>query len=220
MIREFFFNPIHYPFDAIISQAFLNQRLSALHLNTANCERVVEQSTDQSTCWHRRYYKLMHEPSAMIEFKLSYIDFLTYILPYEFPGEKKFIIQTIPNLRIQFPGNKGVGAYHRDRDYQHNPAEINVYLPLTPALKTNTIQTETEEGKEDFIPLEVPSFGKGFIWSGIDLLHGNEISMEYWTRVSLDFRFIPGSRYKPTRGESVNTHTKFEVGGYYTELSV
>ena len=45
-----------------------------------------------------------------------------------------------------------------------------------------------------------------------------EINMENKTRVSFDFRVIPKERYVSSDHLTINTGTKFNIGGYYEEL--
>ena len=41
---------------------------------------------------------------------------------------EKIVYQAKPTLRVQFPGNKAVGGWHRDRDYNHPIDEINFWV--------------------------------------------------------------------------------------------
>ena len=75
--------------------------------------------------------------------------------------------------------------FHRDRDYAHNVNEVNFWLPVTRAFDTNTIWIESEEGKEDFQPLEC-GVGESWMFNGCHLKHGNKINTTEQTRVSFD----------------------------------
>ncbi len=172
---------------------------------------VVTRETDQKTDFHKMYY------SNLNGFLSVYEDFINKEIKPIF-GED-IVYQAIPTFRIQYPNNKGVGEFHRDRDYNHNPEEINFFLPFTDAIDTSTIWIETEEGKEDFYPLNA-LYGDVVIFKGINLKHGNKINETGKTRISVDFRVIPLSKYKEQEGKSsINTKVEFKIGGYYNVTS-
>ena len=132
------------------------------------------------------------------------------------------VYQKIPTFRMQFPNNIAVGEYHRDRDYRDPEwaaavKELNFYLPITKAINTNTIWVESEEGKKDFKPINA-SPGEVVLWDGSNLLHGNKENKEKFTRVSMDFRVMKLKNYIPLNKGSINTNTKFEIGGYYEQI--
>ena len=91
---------------------------------------------------------------------------------------------------------------------------MNYYLPFTKAYGTSTIWVESEEDKGDFKPMDV-EYGECIQWDGVNLTHGNKKNITNVTRVSVDFRIMPYSRYQPSNHGSINTKTKFEIGGYY-----
>jgi hypothetical protein len=145
--------------------------------------------------------------------------FVRRLLAIQFPLEEKLVFQNIPNLRIQFPGNLAVGSWHRDGDYNHNPEEVNIFLPLTNAYGTNTIWTETIPHKKDYQPLSA-NYGEFWLWDGVKLEHGNKINLTAETRVSLDFRVIPFTKYKELPGSSINAHKAFKIGDYYSIMEL
>ena len=173
-----------------------------------------ERKNDQSTIYHKRYYERENP------FFELYEDFIKdEIRPlYDEP----IVYQKIPNIRLHFPGNVAVGEWHRDRNYR-DPSwaaevkELNYYLPFTKAFSTNTIWAESEEDKKDFSPMEC-EYGEYYKWDASNLLHGSKDNTTDITRVSVDFRVISKSNFKPleTVG-SINTKTKFDIGGYYQE---
>jgi len=173
---------------------------------------VFERKNDQSTKHHKKYYELSNS------FFLLYDRFVrNEILPL-YSGEK-IVYQKIPNLRIHFPSNIAVGEWHRDRDYRdlnwaNEVREINYFVPLTDAYGTNTIWYETQEGLKDYTPMNC-KYGEFVEWDGSNLTHGNKINETEITRVSIDFRVIPYSRFRDSVHSSINTNVKFSVGGYY-----
>lgn len=52
---------------------------------------------------------------------------------------ENLVYQARPTLRVCFPGNKAVGDWHRDSDYNHPIEEINLWVPLTETNEGNTI---------------------------------------------------------------------------------
>ncbi len=61
-------------------------------------------------------------------------------------------------------------------------------------------------------------YGNIIQWDGSNLTHGNKINKTGKARVSIDFRVIKYSNYKPSEHGSINTKTKFQIGGYYKIL--
>jgi hypothetical protein len=61
--------------------------------------------------------------------------------------------QRAPTLRVYTPSTSAMGKMHNDCDYNHQPSEINFWLPLTTVFGSNTMWVESEENKGDFHPL-------------------------------------------------------------------
>ena len=78
----------------------------------------------------------------------------------------------------------------------------------------NAAEAESEEDKGDFTPIE-GDYGDFVEWRGVSLTHGNKINQTNASRVSVDFRIIPLSQWKPAEGSAINTGVKFDIGGYY-----
>jgi len=53
------------------------------------------------------------------------------------------------------------------------------------------------------------------VWSATNLTHGNKVNRTTKTRVSIDFRVIPMSRYFGSEHLTINANIPFKVGGYY-----
>ena len=129
----------------------------------------------------------------------------------------EIIYQKIPTFRVHQVDNLGVGEWHRDRDYNHGVDEINLWLPFTDAYGTNTIWMKSEEGKEDFKGYDV-SYGEILVFSGPNLLHGNQTNIEKDSRCSIDFRIVHPDKFKTSDKGSVTANVKFKVGGYFEKL--
>jgi hypothetical protein len=100
--------------------------------------------------------------------------------------------QKKPTHRILFADAPGVSRFHRDRDYGHNPEEINFFVPQTKAFGTNTLWIESQEGKGDFEPVELEP-GQFLRFDGANLKHGAKVNASGKTRVSFDFRILPSA---------------------------
>ena len=72
-----------------------------------------------------------------------------------------------------------------------------------------------EEGKEDFTAMNA-NYGEYYIWNGANLLHGNKTNLTDKTRISVDFRFMPLSKYEENDKVSITNKTKMTIGEYYS----
>jgi len=211
------YNTGKYNFKDYIQKALNTNTLSFIHKNDDFIyNEKFKRENDQSTHYHKLYYDF----SRTAEFTELFKSFIEGVVKPQF-GEE-VVYQTIPTFRLHFPGNIAVGEYHRDRNYRDEDwasrvKESNFFLPFTDAFGTNTIWVESEEGKEDFSPMEV-EYGQIVMWDGTNLLHGNKTNEESTTRVSFDFRVMPMSRYEPSEHGSINTKSKFALGGYYSKI--
>ena len=176
-----------------------------------------ERKNDQSTIWHKCFYKNIREDSSFDE---VYVDFLNDVIKPRF--NEQIVYQKIPTFRVHLPGNIAVGEFHKDKHYRNEEwankvQEINYFLPLTKAYGTNTIWTETEEDLGDFKEIRA-DYGECVEWSASKLTHGNKQNITSVTRVSFDFRVIRKSRYVESNHLTINTKTPFGIGGYYEVL--
>ena len=194
-----------YNFRKIIEDILETDNLEKIHLDQ-DYELFVK-GTDQSTVWHRRYY------DNLDKFLPLYNEFINEVVKPTF-GED-VVYQKIPTFRTQLVNNLGVFEFHRDRDYSHNEEERNFFLPFTDAYSTNTIWVESEEDKADYSPMNT-LYGQVVKWNGNSLMHGNKQNNTLNTRVSVDFRCIPLSKYSEEEGAAaIYSKMKFKVGDYY-----
>ena len=115
--------------------------------------------------------------------------------------------QEKPTHRILYADAPGVSRFHRDRDYGHNIDEVNFFVPQTKAFATNTLWIESEEGKEDFKPVEIGP-GELLKFDGANLMHGAKANNSNKTRVSFDFRVLPVQFAKESKTMKENTDAK------------
>ena len=178
---------------------------------------LFERQNDQSTIWHRCFYKMIREDES---FNDVYLKFLNDKIKPRFNEE--IVYQNIPTFRVHLPGNISVGEFHKDKHYRdekwaNQVRELNYFLPLTKAYGTNTIWAETEEDLGDYREIRA-DYGECVEWCATKLTHGNKQNITRNTRVSFDFRVIPKSRYVESEHLTINTKIPFGIGGYYGVL--
>lgn len=201
-----------YNFPVMVAQLLQarTDELSVLHFLARDNTGVFGVGPDQKTVWHDRFYGMDDGG----RFMKSYREFVQEVIQPIFA--EPLVYQKKPTFRVQYTGNVGVGEFHKDKDYHHNRAEVNIWLPVTEAYGNNTIWVESKEDAGDYHPIRV-SPGQFLQFNGCHLKHGNKINDTGKTRVSFDFRVIPQSQYKenPDAGVSVVRGIKFVLGGYY-----
>jgi len=147
---------------------------------------------DNNSFWHDHFYNRMKKS----DFMDCYNEFMKIVIRGLF--DEPLVYQRYPTLRYQIPLGKGVAAYHVDSDYNHPIEERNIWLPLTKlATGTRSIWIESEPGKGDYKPVEA-RYGEFIMFDGGKLSHGNEVNTTDETRVSIDMRVIPMSKWKPS----------------------
>ena len=206
------YNTQVFPFVENLSQVFGVEDLSSINDNV----EVFSREKDQSTIYHKKYY----DWSRTDEFTQLYDDFIKTIVKSIY-GEQ-IVYQAIPTFRVAYQNNIAVGEFHKDKFYRDinwatEVDEDNFYLPFTYAFDTNTIWVESKEDKGDFAPMNC-KYGELIQWDGSNLMHGNKINETGKTRISIDFRVMTYANYKPSEYGSINTKTKFQIGGYYKTI--
>lgn len=101
--------------------------------------------------------------------------------------------QAFPCVRVVRPGEFSIGP-HADSAYGHHPCSINFYLPLTQIGGSASLFLESHPGSEDWHPIE-GSYGIVKHFAGAICAHWTPENHGDFTRVSLDFRIIPGSMF-------------------------
>lgn len=206
------YNPIKYPFRETIEKILQIKDLELLHENT-DVGEIVKPGKDNHSLFHNRFYADIKGST----FETLYHRFIKEFIRPLYDGP--IIYQSQTTFRIQYVGNLGVGAFHRDSDYNHPFEEVNYWLPMTRAFGNNTIWLESEKGRKDYHPERV-SYGEVLVFPGGELMHGNKVNDTKSTRVSFDFRVIPKSSWiepkEPKAG--ITFGRKFIVGEYYKEM--
>ena len=124
------------------------------------------------------------------------------------------VFQSFPCLRVLRPGEFSIGP-HCDAQYNLPDGNLNVWLPLTDAFDTNSLYLESNPGKEDFHPLNL-SYGEYATFYGQKCVHFAVENLTEDTRVSLDFRIVPGCCYDESAASELAMDGKPALGSYYS----
>ena len=199
-----------YNFKAILEDLY-GCELDKLH-NYLGAYEVFKRSNDQGTLAHKVFYSNFEK-----NFQLKYIKLMHDVIK-PLIGEE-FYYQKIPTFRIGLPGNKFVGEYHKDTNYNHKGYEVNFNLGLCGYVGEAALKTQKSENSEEYITLECP-YGTIFSFDHIDCLHGSDENPYDTTMVSIDFRLAIKSLYFEDNSSSVNMNMKFVPGQYFTSEAI
>ena len=210
---KFNYDILEYPFQDIVSDWLEVDDLTKLH--EFKQYKLFKRINDQSTMWHKMFYNQIRIDNR---FDDIYIRFLKVYIKPRYNNEE-LMYQKIPTFRVHLPGNISVGEFHKDKSYRNEEwaekvQEVNYFLPFTKAYGTNTIWTETKEDMGDFQEIR-SDYGECVEWNATNLTHGNKVNKTLLTRVSVDFRVIPKSRYVGSDHLTINASMPFKIGGYY-----
>lgn len=136
----------------------------------------------------------MHKTTVYEEYIRAYKAFIRdNICPLFAANTKSIYYQCPPTLRVHMPGRCATIGVHRDADFDgHEPSEVNFWIPLTEVFDTNTLWCESDPDSGDFSPFEM-SPGQGMRFNGYNCRHFTKPNSTDFTRVSFDFRVIPGN---------------------------
>ena len=182
--------------------------------------------TDRKSIFVKYFYTIFDKDYTIL---YEYLNFIKNNIKPLYPKEKYLVIQKTPNIRFHLPGYSNIGSretdkfqdiigVHYDGEFGHPDTEMNIILPITKMFDTNSIYYETTPNsklnydKYNNLILKENEFFMGYFNK---CNHYNKINKTNITRVSLDFRIIPYSKYKKTDQYSATSKTKFELGKYY-----
>ena len=182
--------------------------------------------TDRKSPFVKYFYELIDIDYTIL---YEYLRFIKKNIKPLYPKEQYLVIQKTPNIRFHLPGYSNIGSretdksndiigVHYDGEFGHPDKEINVILPITEMFDTNSIYYESEPNsnldydKYNNLRLKENEFFMGYFNK---CNHYNKINKTNITRVSLDFRIIPYSKYKDNNKISATSKIKFEIGEYY-----
>ena len=200
-----------FPFREIIKDMLDINEYDLEEIHLIKNYDLFKREEDQSTIWHKKYYDKFKEKVEPLYLEL--IKHLKETFEYD-----EIIYQMIPTFRVQLAnGNVAVGEWHKDKTYNHSTSEVNFWLPFVDTNDQNTIWSESKEDKGDYYPYYV-NYGEILVFNGANLLHGNKLNNSEKTRISIDFRLVEKNKFKPNKKGSINTNTKFDIGGYFKKM--
>lgn len=221
MLRAYEYDCEKYRFREILQSIFHHPfSLESLHTVTNTNQQVMFEN-DTKTFFQTTF----HESPYYEEFREMYYEFVRSELFTLFPEETMLVVQKDPGFRVCTPDNTALGAkmddpvdqigLHCDADYNHPPEEQNFILAITEMWDSNSVYIESEPEKGDFAPLHL-HWNQFASFYGNKCRHHNKLNETRQTRVSLDFRVIPYSKYNPDyEKESVHGKRKFIIGDYF-----
>ena len=122
------------------------------------------------------------------EIQDSYHSFILELLRDTVSGISSY--QSPPSFRFHYCGRSS-SVFHRDKDFGVEDGRLNVWVPLTNVWGENSLWIESEIGAKDYKPIILKA-GQALIFDGVNLGHGSKVNTTNSTRVSFDFRFMPG----------------------------
>ena len=215
MISKVQYPVAEFSFDSLIKEHY-NWSLPLCELHNWSDEEfplLHGRDLDQTSPVHRHFYTIFEKNPRFLE---KYLSFMEKVILPEYGGD--VVYQAKPTFRIHYPGNLAVGEWHKDSQYNHQREEMNWWLPFTPAFDENTIWIESAEDKGDYKPYNL-NVGDALVFPGGVLRHGNKINSTGVSRVSMDFRVMPYSDYRPKATKSASFGMTFNLGSYYERMT-
>lgn len=197
-----------FDFISLVSEVFCISDLSAID---EVHEELFKIGADSKTTYHNRFYNRYRE--GWVEMEILYDNFIEHVISPQI--NEDFLYQKFPTVRVHLKGNVAVGAFHNDAEFGHPKGEINYIIPLTDADLTASVWIESVPGRNDFKAAKM-IIGEIIKFNGNELRHGNYVNETGKTRVSMDFRILPISKYdENNNSESKTMNTKYKDGEYY-----
>lgn len=106
------------------------------------------------------------------------------------------------------PGNKFVGEFHKDSQYNHKDYELNFNLGLCNYLGKASLKVQKRKNSEEYIYLECP-YGSVFCFDHINCKHGSEENISNKTMISFDFRIALKSFYFDSNSKLIGNASSF-----------
>jgi len=185
---------------------------------------------DRESVFVRRFYDSFDTDYTCLQ---TYLDFVLNEVKPLFPDEVNLLIQKTPNLRVHVPGNSNIGTrssdpsadvigLHSDGEFNHPIGELNFIVPITAMFASNSLYHEPSP--QSLLPVDqyinIRTDTDQFWYGNLNQLkHYNRINRSGKTRISLDFRVLPASKYQPRSAKaSATSKNKFVAGDYYVFL--
>ena len=201
------YDPIEFPFSTVVAKILDTPDLEKIH---EMGRRADVDNHDQDSDDHSIFYREYDQVRDLYDRFL-----VEWILPQY--GED-LAVQRVPTFRVHRPGSVAVSEFHKDSDYNHQPATLNYWLPLTRAYGTNSMWIEDSPGSDTFSPAVVEP-GEVFRFDAVNNRHGNYPNDTDTSRVSFDFRAIPLRLFVDEGKSTVNAKRRMDLSGYYRRLN-
>jgi hypothetical protein len=145
----------------------------------------------------RRLLKPLADEAASADFRAAFDALVcTAVAPHiarAMPAAETIWYATMPTLRVQTPSDEVATIRpHVDGMYDLPPGSVNFWVPLTEVSPASALWVESSPGVEDFHPLTQPT-----VFNGRSCMHFTIPNRSSRTRVSLDFRCVPGPLFDP-----------------------
>ena len=197
---------------------YFNQ-LSIFGINDRKCQFI------------RDFYEHVTIDESFIK---KYKEFIIEYIKPNYPDEKYLIYQQTPNLRISLPNLSAIGkrlndpnediiGLHCDNEFGHSIHEMNYILPITEMFESNSIYYEktiySNDSYDNYYNLMLKE-NQFFVGYFNKLRHYNKINKTEKTRISIDFRIIPYSKYIDDINDktSISFGKKLKLGEYFDIL--
>lgn len=183
--------------------------LSRIHEDPGKKLRMLHSLTKHPLGFHRAFDRFVRDVCAPV-------------LAARFPCEEIYY-QAFPCVRVVEPGGFSIGP-HADVAYGHHPCSVNFYVPLTPIGGTSALYLESAPGQEDWHPIagDYATVVKHF--AGAICAHWTTENKTPLTRVSLDFRLVPGPLFGAVKCGGSFAGGQLDVyrarDGYYSRCRV
>jgi len=214
-----------YSFFEWIQKIFnFNTSLEEIYkLNTNSIQLTF--NNDTKTIYQKQFYNSEYYE----EFRNLYYSFIINEIFPLFPEEEYLVIQKDPCIRVSNPNNTALGlknedtdekiGLHCDSDYNHPKEEVNYIIAITEMMDSNSVYIESELNSNKYEAVTL-RWNEYLQFYGNKLRHYNVKNISGLSRVSLDFRVIPFSKYSPNyNNESVHGKRKFILNDYYIKIS-
>jgi len=223
-LQIFTYDLERYPFHSRVQDMFkFNLSLEAIHYLLKD-NTQVSFNNDTKTMFQEVFYGSPDYGA----FRDLYYRFVQAEIFKLFPEETALVVQKDPCFRVCVPDNTALGVkvedvegrigLHCDADYNHPQTEHNFILGITEMWDTNSVYIESEPQKGDYMPLLLRR-NQYAMFYGNKCRHHNVKNVSCQSRVSIDFRVIPFSKYDATY-DKVSVHGKraFVIGDYFIKM--
>ena len=195
--------------------------LSSLHLQRGCRSGRRNQKTSP---FHKAFKTIVHQSGSATHrsltqrFQHQLKHFVrTVVAPLLSVGPDDVLYQEKPNFRISHPSDVPMGRIHNDYlSNNHQPAEINFWIPFVRVFRENTLWIESAPGVGDFAPVEM-EYGEAVQFWGNQVRHHTVANTSECTRVSIDFRAIARHRFNPNFMDSRGILLQRQVGEFYKD---